>query len=173
MNERKLEVNKAGAGRVVGGHPWVFRDDLVNAPKEGAGEVFPLYDGKGRFLGQGFYNPRSRIAFRLITRDEVPVDPAFWKQRIEEAVRYRESLAMQSNARRLIYSEADGFPGLIVDEYNRCLVLQILSLGMENLRDMLLKQNIPSLPFLYIVYRSNEPVPGEGQSWGAVKSLYR
>lgn len=158
MNEQKLEVNKAGAGRVVGGHPWVFRDDLVKAPKEGAGEVFPLHDGKGRFLGQGFYNPRSRIAFRLITREEDPVDPAFWKLRIEKAVRYRESLALKSNARRLIYSEADGFPGLIVDEYNRCLVLQILSLGMENLRDMLLKQLDEALSPLAVVVRNDVPV---------------
>ncbi|MHC4944880.1 MAG: class I SAM-dependent rRNA methyltransferase [Planctomycetota bacterium] len=158
MEEASLIVTQSGWKRIMAGHPWIFRDDLVSPPAEGQGKVACLLDHKSRFMGRGFYNPDSRIAFRLITREDRPVDAAFWRERLEAALRYRDSLSIESTARRLVYSEADGFPGLIVDDYGGCLVLQILTLGMERIRDQLIELLDSALSPAAMVLRNDSPV---------------
>lgn len=158
MNDLKLMVSKAGWKRIMAGHPWVFQDELVEPPKEEGGGILPLFDGLGRFLGKGFYNPDSRIAFRFVTRRDVPMDEGFWRGRLNEAVRRREELGLASDARRLVYSEADGFPGLILDDYAGCLSLQILTRGMEGIRDLLIDLLQESLSPKVVVLRCDSPV---------------
>jgi 23S rRNA (cytosine1962-C5)-methyltransferase len=158
MEEASLIVTQSGWKRIMAGHPWIFRDDLVSPPAEGQGKVACLLDHKSRFMGRGFYNPDSRIAFRLITREDRPVDAAFWRERLEAALRYRNSFSLESTARRLVYSEADGFPGLIVDDYGGCLVLQILTLGMERIRDQLIELLDSALSPAAMVLRNDSPV---------------
>ena len=106
--------------------------DLAALPESGAGEITSLYDSFGHFLGRGFYNPQSRIAFRLITRHDIPINEDFWKEKLMAAIQYRENLKLEGTAKRLVFSEADGFPGLIIDQYNDCIALQIMSIGMES-----------------------------------------
>ncbi|MFH1998946.1 MAG: class I SAM-dependent rRNA methyltransferase [Planctomycetota bacterium] len=158
MGNQKLIVNKAGWKRLSKGHPWVFSDDLADTPEMGKGEIVALHDSFGKFLGRGFYNPQSRIAFRLITRRDEPLTRDYWKNKLEIAIQYRDALDLDGTARRIIYSEADGFPGLIVDQYNDCLCLQILSLGMESLRNMLIDLLREAFSPSAMVARNDAPV---------------
>jgi 23S rRNA (cytosine1962-C5)-methyltransferase len=158
MEEISLTVTQSGWKRILAGHPWIFRDDLESPPEQGDGEIVRLKDHKDRYLGRGFYNPTSRIAFRLITREDRPVDADFWKESLEAAVAYRKVLALESTARRLVYSEADGFPGLIVDDYAGCLVLQILSKGMDRIQDLIFALLDSVLSPTAMVLRNDSPV---------------
>lgn len=113
------------------GHPWIYRDDLEKIEDASSGDIVALEDRRGKFLGQGFYSERSKIAFRLITRTRETVHPGFWRNRIRRALAYRESVVADTNAYRLIYGESDGIPSLVVDRYGDHLVLQALSPGPE------------------------------------------
>ncbi len=112
------------------GHPWIYRDDLVKAPREGAGDIVRVLGPAGEFLGQYFYNPGSKIALRLVCTEERPVDRTWWMTRLQAAIAYRARVVQESTAYRVLSSEADGFPGLIVDRYGDVLVLQCTALGM-------------------------------------------
>ncbi len=113
------------------GHPWVYRNDLEGQPKFPPGELVAVADPAGRFLGQAFYSATSRIALRFVTLGDEPVDGAFWENRLKQALSYRGRVVAGTDAYRLIYGEADGFPGLVVDSYAGHLVLQTLHAGME------------------------------------------
>jgi len=113
------------------GHPWVYRDDLAGAPELAPGELAAVKDPAGRFLGQAFYSGASRIALRFVTYGEEAVDQAFWARRLAQARDHRRRVVADADAFRLIYAEADGFPGLVVDSYAGHLALQSLHPGME------------------------------------------
>lgn len=114
-------------------HPWTYRDDLAAADKALSGSVVRVKAPSGALLGQAFYNARSKIALRWLTDDvQDRVDQNFWAKRLRAAIKYREQVVAHSTAYRLISSEADGFPGLIVDRYADTLVLQSLSLGIDS-----------------------------------------
>jgi len=113
------------------GHPWVYRDDLEGQPEIPPGELVGVADREGRFLGQAFYSAASRIALRFVTSGDEPVDGAFWEARLKNALAYRRRVAAETDACRLIYGEADGFPGLVADSYAGHLALQTLHPGME------------------------------------------
>lgn len=119
------------------GHPWIYRDDLAKAPAKEAGELVRVVGPAGQFLGQYFFNPASKIALRLVSREEQPVDRTAWETRLRQAIAYRARVVQDSTAYRLIASEADGFPGLVVDRYGDVLVLQSTSLGMDRLMPIL------------------------------------
>jgi len=120
-----------GAARVRSGHPWVYRSDVADAEGE-PGDVVRLQDRAGRPLGQAFYNPRSEITLRLVTRDEnEPVDKAFFRDRIERALAYRDALNINADAMRLVNAEADALPGLVADRYGPYVVLQVGSEAVE------------------------------------------
>ena len=115
------------------GHPWLYRDDLAGEVKLPPGELAAVLGPQDRFLGQAFYSANSRIALRFVTYEEEPVDAAFWEQRLRRALEFRRRVVQDSDAFRLIYAEADGFPGLVADSYAGHLVLQTLHPGMERL----------------------------------------
>jgi 23S rRNA (cytosine1962-C5)-methyltransferase len=121
-----------GEERVRAGHPWIYRTDIVKADAQ-AGDVVQVTGPRGRVLGRALFSDRSQITLRMLTRDDVAVDDEFWRARIDQAVRFREGLAIDATACRLIHAEADLLPSLIVDRYDDCLVLQALSQGMERL----------------------------------------
>jgi 23S rRNA (cytosine1962-C5)-methyltransferase len=115
------------------GHPWIYRDDLLPQESAAHGELVQVLDEQGRFLGQAMYSAASRIALRLLTTAPDPLDQAFWEARLKQALAYRRRVVRNSNAFRLVYAEADGFPGLIADSYDGHLVLQIHHAGMARL----------------------------------------
>jgi 23S rRNA (cytosine1962-C5)-methyltransferase len=127
MDEPRIVVSKRGAERLERGHLWIYRSDVERAPAalEG-GEVVLLADGRGRFLAKAFWSARSKIALRVVTRDEEPVDEGFFARRIAAALELRERLFSGERFVRLVHGEADLLPGLVVDRYGDAAVLQTL-----------------------------------------------
>lgn len=127
MNEPIVTISRRGADRLAAGHLWIYRSDVEQAPAslEG-GEVVALVDGRRRFVAKAFWSARSKIALRVVTRDEVPVDDAFLADRIASAVALRDRVFGQDAAVRLVHGEADLLPGLVVDRYGDVAVIQTL-----------------------------------------------
>jgi len=129
----RLILTSKGLSWFRKGHPWVFRNDLERIQDAAPGSIVSLETGTGKFLAQGFYSDRSKIAFRLLSRSKQAIDANFWKNCTLKAFRYRQAVVEQTDAYRLIYGESDGVPSLIVDRYAEHFVLQTLSQGTENL----------------------------------------
>ncbi|MBQ8506180.1 MAG: class I SAM-dependent rRNA methyltransferase [Clostridia bacterium] len=132
-----VTLRKTRETRVRGGHPWIYASEIEKV--EGAfenGDIVDVQDFRGKYIGRGFYNPQSQISLRILTRNDEPCDRAFFAKRIQDAWDYRK-LCCDPNSCRLIYSESDFLPGLVVDKYNDVLVLQSLSLGIERIKDMI------------------------------------
>ncbi len=126
-----VKVSSRGAARLKDGHVWVYRSDIVSADGTAPGSLVTVADTRGKPLGTALYSSSSQIAIRLISHDPVVDFPALLRQRIAEAVAYREPIVRDTNAYRVIFSEADFLPGLIVDRYNDVLSLQILTQAMD------------------------------------------
>lgn len=122
--------------RILGGHLWVFSNELAGSPKAlPAGGLVELQDKKGTFLGIGYANPHSLISIRILTRQKEEIGPEFFRKRILQALEYRKRFLGERDSYRAIFSEGDYLPGLIVDKFAGCLSVQILTLGMEQLTD--------------------------------------
>ncbi len=132
----KAFVNKKGAKRVRSGHLWIYKSDVLNVEAEG-GDVVSVYDEGKNFVGKAFYSDSSEITLRIFTtRDEV-IDKEFWRKKIVEAAQRRTTdNGQRTNARRLIYTEGDLIPSLIVDDYNGIFVIQTLSQGSDKLKEI-------------------------------------
>jgi 23S rRNA (cytosine1962-C5)-methyltransferase len=126
-----VKVSPRGASRLKDGHVWVYRSDIVSAAGVSPGSPVTVTDHRGQILGTALYSSSSQIAVRLISRDPVEDFPALLRLRIADAIAYREPLVHESNAYRIIFSEADFLPGLIVDRYNNILSIQILTQAMD------------------------------------------
>lgn len=124
-------VAPRGAERLKAGHVWVYRSDMVSAKDVAPGAVVPVHDHRGKFLGTALYSSSSQIAVRMISHEPVPDFPALLRERIREAVAYRERVVSDTDAYRLVFSEGDFLPGLIVDRYHDVLSLQILTQAMD------------------------------------------
>ncbi len=127
-------VSARGAKRWASGHPWIFRSDVIRHP-DTAG-IVPVRDERGRFLGQGLCSPKSEIRLRLIERSEQPIDRAWWISRLAACAARREGI--DANAWRAVHAEGDGLPALVVDRYDRWLVIQLLSAALETERAVIL-----------------------------------
>lgn len=123
-------VTPRGAERWTRGHPWIYRTDVADAP-ETAGPC-RVTDGRGKFLGVALFSPRSEIRLRLLSRQDLVPDAAWWRDRIGDCVARRSGI--DATACRLIHGEGDALPSLVVDRYDRWLVVQLLSAGLEAMR---------------------------------------
>jgi 23S rRNA (cytosine1962-C5)-methyltransferase len=135
-NLLKVKISPRGADRLKSGHVWVYRSDVVSAEGVAPGSLVGVSDHRGKFLGTALYSSSSQIAIRMLsqktTSDEPVKDfPALLRQRIADAIAYREGIVRDTNAYRVIFSEADFLPGLIVDRYNDILSIQILTQAMD------------------------------------------
>ena len=128
-------VNKKGADRVRQGHLWIYRSDVVAVDAEG-GSVVAVRDERGNFVGQALFSDASQIALRFLTQSNEEIDREWWRRRIREAGS-RRHISPDTNAYRLIYSEGDLLPSLIVDRYADVLVMQTLSQGTDAVKSML------------------------------------
>jgi 23S rRNA (cytosine1962-C5)-methyltransferase len=129
---RFVTVSARGEERVHGGHPWIYRADLVEVVAQG-GDLVQVRNARGRILGCALYSERSQIAVRMLTIGDVPADEALLRARIGAALAFRATLAPDATAYRLVHGEADLLPSLIVDRYGDYLVIQTLSQGMDRL----------------------------------------
>lgn len=135
LNYPEIRLKKGREAALLRGHPWVFSGAIDKvAGKPAAGDIVLARDSAGRPVALGFYNPRTDIAFRILTRNSgMTISPDFWRLRIAAACALRRKIINGgTNAYRLINAEGDGFPGLIVDVYDSTLVLSITTAGMEN-----------------------------------------
>ncbi len=126
--------------RIIAGHPWVFSNELLNSPKGyEPGELVEIEGKDGAFFGIGYINPCSLISVRLLTRKKEEIDAGFFKRRISDALFYRERFYKDADSFRAVFSEGDFLPGLIVDKYNWCVSVQMLTAGMEKLSPVVLE----------------------------------
>ena len=127
-------VSNRGARRWDAGHPWIYRSDVVQRPEGDAGAAH-VTDQRGKPLGTALWSPRSEISLRLIDRDpDATLDATWWRRRLEPVIARRARLGDDANAYRLVHGEGDGLPSLIVDRYDRWLVVQLMSAGLERYR---------------------------------------
>lgn len=126
-------VNAKGEDRIRGGHPWIYRSDVVDATGTEPGIVVNVRGPRNRDLGHALFSDQSQITLRMISRDDRVIDTAFWRERLERAISFREILEIDATAYRLIHGEADLLPSLVVDRYGDYLVMQALSQGMDRL----------------------------------------
>jgi len=130
-----VRVNKKGADRVRNGHLWIYRSDVVDVDAAG-GSIVLVKDERGNFIGQALFSDSSQIALRFLTVSNEEIDRAWWQRRIREAAG-RRNIPTDTNAYRLIYSEGDLLPSLIVDRYDDVFVMQTLSQGTDALKSLL------------------------------------
>lgn len=134
-----ITVTRRGAERARAGHLWIYRSDVSDATQASGSAVVRVFDERKRFVGQALYSDRSEITLRLLTLRDETIDREWWSARLRAAINRREAYRSGTNAYRMIYSEGDLLPSLIVDVYDRVLVLQTLSQGMEALKEMLVE----------------------------------
>ena len=126
-------VTARGEQRVRAGHPWIYRADVVDVQAAG-GEIVRVVGPRKRTIGYALFSDRSQIPIRMLTHGEAPVDESLLRTRLQRAIHFRDSLQLDATAYRLVHSEADLLPSLIVDRYGDYLVVQALSQGMDRLQ---------------------------------------
>jgi 23S rRNA (cytosine1962-C5)-methyltransferase len=124
------KVSQKGADRWARGHPWIYRSDVRSGPD--AAGLCRVHDPRGKCIGTALYSPRSEIRLRLLSRDERPIDAGWWRDRLAACLAARAGI--DATAYRVVHGEGDGLPSLVVDRYDRWLVVQLLSAGIETVR---------------------------------------
>jgi len=157
VSEGSVIISPRGVERIRLGHLWVYRSDVRTTQAE-PGSVVRLTDERGRFQGRAFYSDKSQIAVRLLTREDRAVDRAFFAERIQQAIAYRARVVENSDAFRVVYSEADLLPSLIVDRYGDYLAVQTLSQGSERHKALLVEILIELLSPKGIIERNDPKV---------------
>lgn len=132
-----VRVAKRGADRIRRGHLWIYRSDVMEVDAQG-GSIVLVQDEKRNFVGQAFYSDASQIALRFLTKTDETIDSDWWRKQIRLAAS-RRVISEDTNAYRLIYSEGDLLPSLIVDRYADVLVMQTLSQGSDSLKSLLVE----------------------------------
>lgn len=152
----QVKVSKKAEHAIIKGHPWVYFNEITEAQLFENGELVDVVSQKGSYLGTGFANENSKIRVRLISRNaNDKFDEAFFERRLRHAIDYRKTVMGDdfSNC-RLIFGEADSFPGLTVDRFGDILVAQVLSLGIEKRKKMLFEL------LAKIFAQDNQPIRG-------------
>ena len=125
-------ISARGEERLRGGHPWIYRADVADV-RAAAGDIVQVRSPRGQTLGSALFSDRSQITLRMLTYGETIADESLVRRRIDASIAFRESLAIDATAYRLVHGEADLLPSLIVDRYGDYVVVQALSQGMDRL----------------------------------------
>ena len=159
MSACKIYLKPLEEIRINEGHPWVFGNEVDHF--EGtiiSGEIAHVFDSKGHFIGKGYLNTSSKILVRILSRNEDEmIDESFFKNKIRVSNQSRLDMGYE-NSYRVLFGEADGIPGLIVDKYGEYLSIQILSLGIDQRKDMFVKILVDLFNPVGIYERSDVPV---------------
>ncbi len=136
-----VRVTPRGAERWVRGHPWIYRSEVLAGPDGAA--VVKVHDPRGRFIGQAMYSPKSEIRLRLLERTDRAIDRTWWVEHLAACAARRSGI--DATAYRLVHGEGDGIPSLIVDRYDRWLVVQILSAGLETMQETIVSALVEAI----------------------------
>ncbi len=144
--------------KIRGFFPWVYRPEIVGySKKPNKGDFVVVRDFGGRFLGYGYINPETNISVRILSLNkEEPISPELIRKRLERALEYRKKLNLDSNAYRLVHSEGDLLPGLIVDVYGEYVVVEFTTYGMNKMRDWVIPALIDLLKPKGVYEKVNE-----------------
>jgi 23S rRNA (cytosine1962-C5)-methyltransferase len=158
----KIVVNPRGAARVRKGHPWVYRSDLLSVDGVEPGAISPVTDSAGNLLGSALYSSASQIAVRMISDGEVHRDEfgPLLLRRMNAAFDLRRQVVCNSDAYRLVFSEADFLPGLIADRYNDVISMQVLTQGMDSspVRELVVQKLVERFSPAGVVERVEERI---------------
>jgi len=156
---KQLLLKKHEDKRIRSGHLWVFSNEVKEVRGDPqAGDILELRDHAGKFLGKGFYHPKSLIALRLLTQDDEDIDFQFFERRIHLALQMRKKFYPSSGTFRLVHGESDFLPGLVVDRYEEYISIQTFSLGMEMRTTLICDVLEPLLHPKGIVERNESPL---------------
>jgi len=145
--------------RILHGHDWVFSNEVLKVfGKPADGDVISLKDGKDRLIGSAIYNSKSQIVARRFSRRKQDLDLDFFKRRIAQAAEYRTRRRIDPKLRRVVWSESDGLPGLIIDRYGDRFVMQTLTLAMDMRKDLIARAIIDRFGEVTIIERNDAPV---------------
>ncbi|MBI3611435.1 MAG: class I SAM-dependent rRNA methyltransferase [Nitrospirae bacterium] len=151
-----LTIKPQATKRLKTGHPWIFSNELVRLPKElEPGRLVDVKSRSGEWIGRGYFNPRSLIAVRLLSREPVDIDENFLERKISRAQAFREPWPSGEEAYRVVFGEADGLPGLIIDRYGSVLAVQFLTAGMDRLTEPILKVLVKRFQPVAVVARND------------------
>lgn len=176
----KAIVTKKGENSILNGHPWVFEGEIKDISNEYInGDLVDVVNEKGKYLGTGFINDNSKIRIRIVTRNiNDTIDSNFWKRRVTYAYNYRLQVMNKEDYKcmRIIFGEADGFPGLTVDRFNDILVCEVLSLGIEKNKDMIFSSLLDVLTEngeeINAIYERNESLIRKKEGLDLYKGYY-
>jgi 23S rRNA (cytosine1962-C5)-methyltransferase len=126
-----VRVNRKAADRVASGHPWIFASEVLDRGEAGPGDAVTVVDPRGRVLGTAHYSSSSQICLRMLSDRVEALDRSFYLRRIRAAEEYRKRVVTGSNAYRLVHGEGDRLPGLVIDRYAGCFVIETLDQGMD------------------------------------------
>jgi 23S rRNA (cytosine1962-C5)-methyltransferase len=150
-----LQIKPERVKSIMAGHPWIFSGALAQKPRMAPGSLVRVQCGS-QFLGIGYYNDKTDIAVRMLTLRDEPINPGFFADRFRLLRKRKEEwLPARTNAYRAVFAEGDGFPGLVVDKYDRTLVTQFHTLGMDLLKPMVVEGLVKAFGPAAIVERSD------------------
>jgi 23S rRNA (cytosine1962-C5)-methyltransferase len=145
--------------RILHGHDWVFSSEVLKIfGKPADGDVISLKDGKDHLIGSAIYNSKSQIVGRRFSRRKQNLDLDFFKRRIAQAAEYRARRGLDPRLSRVVWSESDGLPGVIIDRYGDHFVLQTLTLGMDSRKDLIMNATVDLFGDVNIVERNDVAV---------------
>ncbi len=145
--------------RILHGHDWVFSSEVLKVfGNPGDGDVISLKDGRDRLIGSAIYNSKSQIVARRFSRRRQDLDFDFFRRRIAQASEYRDRRNVDSKLRRIVWSESDGLPGVIIDRYGEEFVLQTLTLAMDLRKDLITDAIVELFGEVTIIERNDAPV---------------
>lgn len=179
-NFTKVYITPKGEKHLKTGHPWVFGEEItaVNGTYNN-GDIVDVYSEKDKYMGSGYINDNSKIRVRIISRNaNDKFDEAFYERRIRYAVDYRRTVMGDEDFKccRLIFGEADSFPGLTVDRFNNIIVVQVLSLGIERVKDFIITKLVEILreqgEAIDAVYERNDVAIREREGMTQYKGFY-
>src|SRR5438477_7157826 len=145
--------------RILHGHDWVFSSEVLKVFGNPAdGDVISLKDGRDRLIGSAIYNSQSQIVARRFSRRRQDLDIDFFQRRIAQASEYRDRRNLDPKLRRVVWSESDGLPGVVIDRYGDHFVLQRLKLAMDMREDLITAAMVDLFGDIAIVERNDAPV---------------
>jgi 23S rRNA (cytosine1962-C5)-methyltransferase len=152
----KLRSGRLGAHRA--GHPWIYKRQILRTdPSIRPGDIVNVIAPDGKYIGTGYYNSHSDICIRILTFTNEPIDAGLFRSRMAAADEKRSKIKPLTDAYRVVFSEADGLPGLVIDRYGGTVVFQALTLGMERFKETIIDLIDEILKPEYIYERSDSP----------------